>query len=175
MSAANSVRPTGRERFFEEDEVIVSKTDVKGIITYANGVFLRVAGYDEADILGRPHNVIRHPDMPRCVFKLLWDKLAQREEVFAYVVNLAKDGDHYWVFAHVTPSINRLGNVVGYHSNRRVPARESVAKASALYRELLAEEARHADRRAGMLAGEKLLMDRLGQVGMPYEQLVFAI
>lgn len=175
MSTAQGVRPTGRERFFDEEEVIVSKTDLKGVITYANGVFLRVAGYDEDEIIGRPHNVIRHPDMPRCVFKLLWDKLALREEVFAYVVNLAKDGDHYWVFAHVTPSINRLGNVVGYHSNRRVPSRESVAHVTTLYRELQAEESRHADRRAGMMAGEEILLSRLAEVAMPYEEFVFTV
>lgn len=125
MSESLTKRVTGVERYFDEEEVIVSKTDVKGIITYANRVFLRVAGYDEEGLLGRPHNIIRHPDMPRCVFKLLWDKLEQQEEVFAYVVNLAKNGDHYWVFAHVTPSIDRRSRVVGYHSNRRVHCRIS--------------------------------------------------
>jgi PAS domain S-box-containing protein len=175
MASALQTKPKGRERFFEEEEVIVSKTDLKGIITYANGVFLRIADYEEEEVLGRPHNIIRHPDMPRCVFKLLWDKLAARQEVFAYVLNQTKHGDYYWVFAHVTPSLNRLGNVVGYHSNRRSPARESVEKIAALYRELLAEEKKHDDRRAGMLAGEAMLMDRLAKIGMPYEQFVFAV
>lgn len=175
MAAVTTIRPTGRERFFDVEEVIVSKTDLKGIITYANGVFLRVSGYEEEELLGRPHNIIRHPEMPRCVFKLLWDKLAAREEVFAYVVNLAKNGDHYWVFAHVTPSINPLGNVVGYHSNRRVPSRESIAKIQPLYRELLEEEARHDDRREAIAAAEQLLKNRLAQVGMPYEEFAFAV
>jgi PAS domain S-box-containing protein len=175
METPRAARPTGRERFFDEGEVIVSKTDLKGVITYANGVFLRVAGYGEEEILGRPHNIIRHPDMPRCVFKLLWDKLAERQEVFAYVVNLAKNGDHYWVFAHVTPSLDHFGNVVGYHSNRRVPARTSVEAAGGLYAELLAEERRHADWRAGMAASGKMLLDRLDGAGMPYEEFVFAV
>jgi len=65
-----TVRPTGRERTFREEEIIVSKTDLKGIITYANQVFVRVAGFSEQELLGQPHNLIRHPDMPRCVFKL---------------------------------------------------------------------------------------------------------
>lgn len=171
----SAARPTGVERFFGDEEIIVSKTDLKGIITYANQVFLRVSGYEEEQLLGRPHNIIRHPDMPRCVFKLLWDTLARREEVFAYVVNLAHNGDHYWVFAHVTPSIDRRGDVVGYHSSRRVPQRDAVAKARALYAALLEEERRHGDRRAGMAAGEQLLTRQLAQAGMPYEEFVFTL
>ena len=115
------VRPTGVERTFGEDEIIVSKTDAKGIIRYANGVFLRVSGYEEADVLGQPHNIIRHPEMPRCIFRLLWDTIASGEEIFAYVLNLAADGAHYWVFAHVTPSFGPRGEIIGYHSNRRLP------------------------------------------------------
>lgn len=175
MTTAHEDRLTGIERFFDEEEVIVSKTDVKGIITYANRVFLRVAGYDEEELLGRPHNIIRHPHMPRCVFKLLWDKLERREEVFAYVLNLAKTGDHYWVFAHVTPSLDNSGKVVGYHSNRRVPARSAVAKADALYRTLLGAESRHDDRRLGMAASEQLLLQQLSEAGTTYDQFVFGI
>jgi len=89
MSAV-AIAPTGMERRFEEDEIIVSKTDLKGRITYANQVFLRVAGYSEKEVLGQPHNLIRHPDMPRCVFKLLWDTLEAKREIFAYVLNMAK-------------------------------------------------------------------------------------
>ncbi|MBL8654295.1 MAG: PAS domain-containing protein, partial [Alphaproteobacteria bacterium] len=71
-----SYTPTGRERHFGKDEVIVSKTDPKGKITYGNDVFERMAGYSEAEYLGAPHSILRHPDMPRCVFKLLWDRIA---------------------------------------------------------------------------------------------------
>ena len=113
--------------------------------------------------------------MPRCVFKLLWDLLKQRKEVFAYVVNMARNGDHYWVFAHVTPSCDRQGQVVGYHSNRRVPAESAVRKVKPLYSELLAEEQRHADLRAGMLAAEALLVGKLTQLGMPYEEFAFSL
>lgn len=167
--------PTGNERFFGEEEVIVSKTDRRGIITYANQVFLRVAGYREDEILGQPHNIIRHPDMPRCVFKLLWDTLDAGSEIFAYVKNMAANGDHYWVFAHVTPSFDRLGKVVGYHSNRRVPSRSAVDKATGLYADLLAEESRYSDKREGMEAAERLLVAQLQQIHMPYEEFVFAL
>src|ERR1700761_62065 len=98
-----AVRPTGKERLWGAEDIIVSKTNLKGIITYANLTFLQVAGYSEEEVLGKPHSIIRHPDMPRCVFKLLWDSISAGGEIFAYVLNLASNGDHYWVLAHVTP------------------------------------------------------------------------
>ena len=84
--AAPSIVPTGREAFFAPEDIIVSKTDLRGVITYANGVFQRVSGYSEAELIGRPHNLIRHPDMPACVFRLLWDALNEGSEIFAYVL-----------------------------------------------------------------------------------------
>src|SRR3569833_1433082 len=99
--AAASINPTGREVPFSEEELIVSKTNLKGHITYANDVFLRLSKYPVKDVIGVPHSLIRHPEMPRCIFKLLWDSIQAKKEIFAYVVNMASDGDHYWVFAHV--------------------------------------------------------------------------
>src|SRR5580704_8741733 len=96
----SAVRPTGRERTFPEDEIIASKTDVKGVITYANRTFMEVSLYSEEELLGQPHSIVRHPDMPRCVFKLLWDTIQKGDEIFAYVKNMCKNGDFYWVFAH---------------------------------------------------------------------------
>ena len=127
---ATQVRPTGVERSFGADEIIVTKTDPRGILTYANEVFLRTSALTEDEAIGQPHNLIRHPDMPRAVFKLLWDTLAKREEIFAYVVNLASDGAHYWVLAHVTPSFTPEGKLAGYHSNRRLPEPAAVHEIS---------------------------------------------
>jgi PAS domain S-box len=109
--ARSGVNLTGVERTFGTDEIIVSKTDPKGRIIYANEVFLRLAGYAESEIIGQPHSIIRHPDMPRCVFKLLWDTVQSGNEIFAYVVNRSKNGDHYWVLAHVTPTFDGQGNM----------------------------------------------------------------
>ena len=145
-----NVAPTRREQTFREDDIIVSKTDTKGIITHANQTFLEISGYSEEELLGQPHNIIRHPDMPRCVFKLLWDTLAQGNEIFAYVKNKCKNGDCYWVFAHVTPSFGSGHHILGYHSNRRVPDRHQVQLFEGIYAKLLAEERRHADWRRGM-------------------------
>ncbi|HYH38351.1 MAG TPA: PAS domain-containing protein [Azospirillum sp.] len=173
--ARPDVHLTGRERTFQPDEIIVSKTDLKGIITYANDVFIRVSGYGEEELLGRPHNLIRHPDMPRCVFKLLWDTLAAGQEIFAYVVNLARNGDHYWVLAHVTPVRDRGGRIVGYHSSRRVPARPAVEAAAGLYKALRAEEARHASPKDGMAAAGALLTAILRDKGVSYDEFVLSL
>lgn len=166
---------TGVERTFGTDEIIVSKTDIKGRIIYANEVFLHLAGYTEQEILGQPHSIIRHPAMPRCVFKLLWDTIQSGKECFAYVLNRSKNGDHYWVLAHITPTFDAKGTIVSYHSNRRSPRREAVAKATALYEELQAVEARAPDRKTGMEAGYQALAGKLKTLGVPYDEFVFAL
>jgi PAS domain S-box-containing protein len=166
---------TGTERRFSTDEIIVSKTDLRGRIIYANEVFQRVAGFDEPELLGQPHSIIRHPAMPRCVFKLLWDTIEAKKEIFAYVLNRAKNGDHYWVFAHVSPTFDQRGNIISYHSNRRSPKREAVEKAAPLYAALLAEENRHADRKEGMASSLRMVAATLDKVGMPYDEFVFSL
>ena len=168
-------QPTGVERHFANDEIIVSKTDLKGRITYANRTFLRIADFEEHEVLGAPHSIVRHPDMPRCVFKLLWDVLAMKKEVFAYVVNLARTGDHYWVFAHVTPSFGEDNEVVGYHSNRRTPKKSALDTVIPLYQALLAEENKHSDRKQGMASSFKMLTDLLEEKGVAYDEFVFSL
>nr|WP_298682065.1 PAS domain-containing protein [uncultured Dongia sp.] len=170
-----TVRPTGVECPYSEDELIVSKTDLKGRITYANSVFLRLAKFPLDELLGAPHSLIRHPDMPRCVFKLLWDTIQAKEEIFAYVLNMAKDGDHYWVFAHVTPTFDANQNIVGYHSNRRKPDAAQIEKVKPLYAALLAEENRHDSRKDGMLRGYDMLVNLLRDKGLDYDEFIFSI
>lgn len=175
MGSASRKYVTGVERTFDRDEIIVSKTDLKGRITYANDVFLRVAGYAEKDLIDAPHNLVRHPDMPRCVYKLLWDTISAGHEIFAYVVNRAANGDHYWVFAHVTPMFDHDGRIVGYHSSRRVPDRSAVAKAQSLYATLRAEEAAHAEPSAGMAASTDKLLGILREKGISYDEFVLTL
>lgn len=167
---------TGVERFFNQEEVIVSKTDLKGRITYANRVFLRLADYSESEIIGAPHSIIRHPGMPRCIFKFLWQTIQSRNELFAYVVNRSRNGDHYWVYAHVTPSYDRSGAIVGYHSNRRVPDRRVLDQVIIpTYRVLLDEERRHADRSEGLAASTALLTKTIEATGMSYDEWIFSL
>ena len=169
------VRPSGVENVLGDEELIVSKTDLKGRITYANDIFLRMAKYSYTELMGAPHSLIRHPDMPRCVFNLLWDTLQAKREIFAYVVNLAKDGSHYWVFAHVTPTIDERGNIVGYHSNRRKPERAPIECIKPMYRALCQEEGRHANAKQGMRAGSDMMLGMLKQKGLAYDEFVLSL
>lgn len=176
MAGNSKIHLTGVERFFPAEQFLVSKTDLKGRVTYANRVFLDIAGYQEKELLGQPHSVIRHPDMPRCVFKLLWDTVMDGREIFAYVVNRARNGDHYWVFAHVTPSFDAAGQINGYHSNRRIPNRTVIDEViSPLYRSLLAEEAKHGNRKDGMQSSHAMLLKMLEERETSYEELIFAL
>ena len=168
-------RLTGVERTFDVDDLIVSKTDLKGRITYANSVFLRIAQFREADILGKPHNLIRHPEMPRCVFRYLWETISQGREVFAYVLNRTRLGDHYWVFAHVTPTFDAQGKITGYHSNRRLPDRNAVSTVKRLYSELTRIEQRQSDPKSAAAAGLDALVDRLVSSKVTYDQYIFKL
>lgn len=171
----STVVPTGVEKRFRPDQVIVSKTDRQGRLTYVNPVFVEISGYVEADLLGQPHNVIRHPDMPRSVFKLLWDTISRGEELFAYVVNLSADGGHYWVLAHVTPTRDADGAIVGYHSNRRTPDPTALTVVQALYRDLLAAERTAGSTPAALVAGAALLDERLAAAGMGYDEWIWSL
>ena len=163
-----------KEVFF--DGLIVSKTDLAGRITYANEVFCKVAGYSEAELLGQPHSIIRHPDMPRAVFKYLWDTLLEGREVFAYVKNLARNGDFYWVFAHVTPSRDVNRKTIGFHSNRRVPDPRIVGEVIApLYAGLLREEQKHRNGKESLAAGYRALTDFIATKKAPYDELIFSL
>jgi len=171
----NDIKITGNERFFGEHELIVSKTDTKGRITYANYVFLRIAQYTEQEVLGKAHNLIRHPDMPRCVFRFLWERIQAKHEVFAYVINRCKNGDHYWVFAHVTPTMNDHGIITGYHSSRRVPSSSALETIKPLYQELLKIEQKHSTPREQWNASLPAFINKLEEMGLSYDELIFKL
>ena len=176
MPAVAAIRPNDVEVFFDKSEIIVSKTDLKGRITYANRTFMRVAGYREAELIGQPHSIVRHPDMPRAVFKLLWETLANRNEVFAYVKNMTKSGGFYWVFAHVTPSLDASRNVVGYHSNRRTPRRDVIEKViEPLYADLLRIEKSESNKKVGLEKSFQTLSDVIRSKARTYDELIFSL
>ncbi|WP_339332796.1 PAS domain-containing protein [uncultured Maricaulis sp.] len=171
MSRANFL--TGVERTFNEGEVIVTKTDLKGRITYANDIFQRASAVTEKDALGQPHNFIRHPDMPRSIFKLMWETIASGQELFAYVVNRALNGDHYWVYAHVTPSFNDAGEIVGYHSNRREPDRQIIeTEVKPLYAKLREAEAQAGNPKKALAAGSDQIASFLADKGVAYDEFI---
>jgi PAS domain S-box-containing protein len=168
-------QPTQHEKVLGDDDFIVSKTDLKGVITYGNQIFIGISGYSELELLGAPHSILRHPDMPRVVFKLLWDTIQDKREICAYVKNLAKDGSFYWVFANITPSFDAHGNLIGYYSVRRKPRPESIQAISPLYRTLLEAERRAGDGQAGMKASAAILQQALEQKGVSYAEFVLGL
>ena len=174
MSKKN-VTPTGKEIFFPDNEFIVSKTDLKGKITYPNILFEKMSGYSRDELLGQPHNLIRHPDMPHCIFKLLWDTLQQQQEIFAYVMNMHRNGDHYWVLAHVVPTFDNMGIHMGYHSSRRAPSRQIVQKMQAYYRELSSIEKSHSNLKEGTQAALDSFINLLKQEKVSYSEYIFSM
>ena len=124
-----------RETPFPEGKLIVSRTDCDGIITHANQAFVDMSGYEVSELIGQPHYILRHPDMPAVAFKDLWDTCARYEKWHGYVKNLRKDGTYYWVYATVVPN-RRAGKIVGFTSVRRKPSRSKIAAAEALYKTL---------------------------------------
>lgn len=169
-----SITPTAVERMMRDGDFIVSMTDLKGRITYGNRIFIEFSGYSEDELLGSQHNIIRHPDMPRAVFKLLWDKIQAREECFAYVKNLSKDGSFYWVFANVTPIYDPSGNVTGYLSVRRKPKQSGIQVVSGLYAAMLEAE-KNAGPANAIAVSTKILVDVLTEKGLSYDELILAI
>jgi len=166
---------TGNEVFFGHDDLIVSKTDLKGLLTYANHTFLEIAGYEESEVIGQPHNMIRNPNMPRAVFELLWATIAKGEEIFAYVVNSAKNGNYYWVIAHVTPSMEN-GSIVGYHSTRRVPNPQTIKNViEPLYDQLKSIEDKNPSRKDGIQESVGALMGILNDKGVSYNELMASL
>ena len=129
----NNQPVTQREYAFPDQQRLISTTDLKGKITYCNDAFAEVSGYDRADLIGAPHNLIRHPDVPSAVFAHMWSTLKDGRPWMGIVKNRRKDGDHYWVNAYVTPVLDMQRNVIGYESVRTKPTREQVQRAEALY------------------------------------------
>ncbi|MDC6165995.1 methyl-accepting chemotaxis protein [Paucibacter sp. XJ19-41] len=124
---------TQREYPFPRGETLVSTTDLQGRIVYCNAAFVTVSGYEHQEILGQPHNMIRHPDMPPEAFRDLWETIQSGQPWSAMVKNRRKDGDHYWVQANVTPIMDERGQPSGFMSVRTEPDRQAIEAAEALY------------------------------------------
>lgn len=167
------------ERFMRSDDFIVSKTNPQGIITYCNPIFIEFSGFTEAELLGSQHNIVRHPDMPRSVFALMWCTLKSGEEFMGYVKNLSKDGSFYWVFATVTPSYlvsadNQDKELVGYFSVRRKPEKSKLDVLEDLYRAMLIEERRVGEREQ-IAAGTQILTSALAKSGKNYHEFIHTL
>lgn len=170
----SNIVPTTVERVMQEDEFIVSKTDTKGRLTYCNRIFIDYSGYSEEELINQQHNIIRHPDMPRSAFALLWSTIKEGNEFFAYVKNMTKDGDFYWVLANVTPSYDESHNIVGYFSVRRKPLPEKIKIIEEVYVQMLVAE-RQAGASAASAAGMQVLLDIVNETGKSYREFILSI
>lgn len=170
--ARSTVHPIPVERPFGVHEIFFSTTDRKGIIRGGNRVFTRVSGYTNDDLMSAPHNIIRHPDMPRLVFQLLWSEIGAGRSIAAYVKNMANDGTYYWVLA----TVMAVGD--GYLSVRLKPTSPLLATVAALYDELrgieMTIENRGGSVKEAMAASGERLMERLAELGFPdYQSFMY--
>jgi PAS domain S-box-containing protein len=166
MSAARPF-PTGNEIKLDSKRFIVSKTDTAGKILYGNEYFTEVSGYQEEELIGKPHNILRHPDMPKAIFYLMWAYLKSGKNIMAVVKNLAKNGDHYWVMTDFDIKHDRSGKVRHYIAFRQAAPKYVVKEIEPLYARLLEIEKEY-----GMEASVEYLNDYLNMKGMNYDRFI---
>ncbi|QKF64973.1 PAS domain-containing protein [Campylobacter corcagiensis] len=160
--------PKDEEIIFDPDRFVISKTDPKGYITYANEFFCSVCLYNKDELKGVNHNIIRHPDMPKIAFKLMWDTIKSGKKFKALVKNLAKDGRYYWVFAEVEPHFDpTTGEIVSYTAYRKAPSREAIAAIEPIYKALISKE-----QVGGMSASLDFLNKYLADNQTTYDELI---
>ena len=167
------ITPTSNELKMGDDDFIVSKTDLKGKITYCNEIFIYFSGYDEVDLIDQPHNIIRHPDMPRSVYRFMWENLQKKQEFFGIIKNLSKSGSYYWTFANVTPSFDVKGDVIGYYSVRRQPSQNIIDILTPVYQQMVAEEAKHNSSQQAMDASISILNNAIADYGLTYNEFIY--
>ena len=155
------------EKILGDNDFIVSKTDTKGKIIYCNEIFVKMAGYPPADLIGANHNLIRHPDMPRIAFKVAWDLIQDKKEFFGFVKNLSADGSYYWVLAYITADVDASGKIESYTSVRRKPPQSAVNAIIPIYKQLL-----DAERSGGIDASAKILENLLEANKVSYDEFV---
>jgi PAS domain S-box-containing protein len=157
----NKPTPRDEEILLDPKRYIVSETDAKGKITYVNDYFIEVAGYSREELIGKPHSIVRHPDMPKVVFKLLWETIKQGKNINTVVKNLAKDGRYYWIFTEFEIRKNTdTGEVIGYHASRKTISKHVIEIIADLYAELLTIE-----KQDGVDASEKYLQEFMKEKG----------
>lgn len=171
---AQTIIPIQRETVLKEHELIISKTDPKGKISYTNRTFMEISQFSEPELLGVQHNIIRHPDMPRGVFKMLWENLQDGKEFFGYIKNICKDGGFYWVLANVTPDYDAEGELLGYYSVRRRPSLEAIAVVTPIYQRMLEIENQYRPKEA-LEKSVRFLNQHLEQQELTYNQFIYQL
>jgi len=160
--------PSDREVDWNKNKVLLSKTDKNGTILYANEDFIDVSGYDEFELIGQPHNIIRHPDMPKVIFKFLWDSIKSSENIHVIIKNMAKTGRYYWIVTDFKIIADTDGDIVGFFCTRKSVPEPIITKfIKPLYKKLLQiEEA------SGISASEEYLVGFLEERKKTYMEYI---
>lgn len=156
----------------DDDEFIVSKTDLRGHLIYVNRIFMEMAQLSEDQLLTVNHNIIRHPDMPKGVYKLLWTTIKKGQEFFGYVKNFRSDGRYYWVFANITPEYDTNGKVSGYLSVRRKPPAAAIATIAPIYQQMLQIENSVVSSKVAEEKSIEFLQQQLENMKVSYQDFV---
>ena len=166
----NSMNTIDREIKLDPSKTIMSKTDTKGIIEYANDYFMEISGYDEFELMGQPHNIIRHPDMPKVIFKELWTRLKKGENIHALVKNRSKDGGYYWVLTNFETKFDENGKAISHYARRKAAPAYAVFKVEKLYKTLLAIE-----KNQSTLVAERYFKGLLEENNTNYDGFILSI
>ncbi len=167
MGIIKRPQPIDEEIVLDPFKTIMSKTNKKGIIEFANEYFMEISGYKEWELMGQPHNVIRHPDMPKIMFKILWDRLFNGQNIHAIVKNLAKDGRYYWVVTDFKIKYDEDGDIKALYSRRKAIPQQVKDFFTKFYDKLIAIE-----KRGGMTASGAYLTGFLEDYGKSYDEFI---
>ena len=161
-------KPINNEIKLNPKRYIVSKTDKNGIIEYGNDYFVEISGYTEAELIGKPHSIVRHPDMPKVVFKMMWDRINRAKNIMAIVKNLAKDGSYYWVVTEFEPKVDPITNeIISHTAFRKAAPQNAIDTMEPIYQKLLEIE-----KEGGLEASEKYLRGFLEEKGITYDEFI---
>jgi PAS domain S-box-containing protein len=160
--------PNDNEIILDSKKYIVSQTNPQGIIEYANDYFIKISKYSESEIIGQAHNLIRHPDMPKIIFKMMWDRIGKGQNILALVKNLAKDGSYYWVITEFEPKIDKkTKQILSYTAFRQAAPRTAIDTIIPLYKKLVSIE-----NSEDMQASQKYFSEFLDKKGMTYNEYI---
>lgn len=159
--------PVDREIILDENAILLSITDTRGVIEYCNEDFVESSGYEEYELVGSGHNIVRHPDMPRVIFKLMWERIQKKQNIIAFVKNMAKTGRYYWVMTDFVVKENEKGQVTNYKALRKPAPRKAILEIIPLYKRL-----REIEDLNGIEASEKFLKGFLDSKDTDYDTYV---
>lgn len=170
MDTFTKPTPIEKEIKLDPSRVIMSKTDSEGIIEYANDYFMEMSGYEEFELMGQPHNIIRHPDMPKIVFKLLWERLQEGKNVHVIIKNLTKEGSYYWVLTNFEIKYNKKGQIISYFAHRKAAPSSAIYEIEKLYKIILSIEKKRSPEIA-----EKYFYSFLEESGKTYDEYILSL